>query len=73
MITKDGLLIRFCCEAMLDKVLENHIQMIFTGRDFFRVFSGSHGGWEAKAEICPSMLYCPYCGERINKGRQGFI
>jgi len=69
MVIKNGLNIKFCCHALLDKVLENHIQMILTGGNFFRVFSGSHGGWEAHAEKCPSMKYCPYCGERINKSR----
>lgn len=69
MVIKDGLNIKFCCDALLDKVLENHIQMILTGGNWFRVFSGSLGGWEAAAEKCPSMKYCPYCGKQINKSR----
>jgi len=72
MITKKGKTITFCCEVMRDKVFENHIQMILTGGGHWRVFSGSMGGWETRAERCPSMKFCPYCGERINEsGRQG--
>ena len=70
MVIKDGLNIKFCCDALLNKVLENHIQMILTGGGFFRVFSGSMGGWEARSEECPSMKSCPYCGEQINKSRR---
>ena len=66
MVIKDGLSITFCCDTLLDKVLENHIQMILTGGNFFRVFSGSMGGWEARSERCPSMKHCPYCGKKIN-------
>ena len=54
----------------MDKVLQNHIQMILTGGGFYRVFSGSMGGWEARSEQCPSMKYCPYCGKKINVSRK---
>lgn len=69
MITLKGLNMMFCCEPMLHKVLEGHIQMVPTGGNFFRVFSGWQGGWETHAEQCPSMKFCPYCGKKINKSR----
>jgi len=70
MVSRTDKTITFCCEPLMDKVLENHIQMILTGGNFFRVFSGSMGGWEGQSEKCPSMKYCPYCGELINKPRR---
>lgn len=70
MVFRTGKTITFCCEMLMDKVLENHIQMILTAGGFFRVFSGSMGGWESRAERCPSMKYCPYCSKPINKPRK---
>lgn len=69
MVYVKGTNIIFCCETLRDKVLENHIKMILTGGGFFRVFSGSMGGWEGGSERCPSMKFCPYCGKQINKPR----
>lgn len=70
MVASSGNTITFCCDILMNKVLENHIQMILTGGGFFRVFSGSMGGWESKSERCPSMRFCPYCGKLLNKSRR---